>query len=405
MFNKTRNGLIALGLSLPLITTAMAGGLLPAAQAPLCKMPSADSMGAGMCDVTFSFLPNTFSSLCLGGVYFGLYSITNNTPVPMKLNYIRIAGNDGMPSSSTAILVASENSCSTSTPLASGASCNILVRLNALQLLPFNRTLQIGIDSRQVQLDAPAITTTVGSTCTTPTPAPTPAPIPAPTPTPPGLLAEPLIFGAAGVTGGGASPYTSVAGDVDGYPVTTTSITDFPPATLTGTINAADTGGGTVAAAAAAAATALLATETTQGLACLAAGTRPANPNNLTGLDLGNISSVANPLPPGTYCFSSSAGLTGTLYLGTSPTSTYLFYMGSTLITATSGTVTLVNGAIANNVNWAVGSAATFGVGSTMQGTVVASAAITDNGLSTVNGRLWSSVAAVTLNSSTVTNP
>ncbi|MCX7125746.1 MAG: hypothetical protein NTU49_08425, partial [Gammaproteobacteria bacterium] len=196
--------------------------------------------------------------------------------VSLTLEYLYTDLGTGQTSSSTAILVASENSCSTSTPLASGASCNILVRLNALQLLPFNRTLQIGIDSRQVQLDAPAITTTVGSTCTTPTPtptpAPTPAPIPAPTPTPPGLLAEPLIFGAAGVTGGGASPYTSVAGDVDGYPVTTTSITDFPPATLTGTINAADTGGGTVAAAAAAAATALLATETTQGLACLAAG-------------------------------------------------------------------------------------------------------------------------------------
>ena len=66
--------------------------------------------------------------------------------------------------------------------------------------------------------------------------------------------------------------------------------------------------------------------------------------------------------------------------------------------------VVLENGAVSSNVNWAMTSFATFGVGTHFVGTLVAQAAIADDGSSTLNGRAWSTTAAVTLNDTTV-NP
>src|SRR5579864_5562306 len=62
---------------------------------------------------------------------------------------------------------------------------------------------------------------------------------------------------------------------------------------------------------------------------------------DLTGKDLGGMS-----LGPGVYCFSSSAGLTGTLTLDAhgNPDSQWVFQIGSTLTTATNSKVVLVIG-------------------------------------------------------------
>src|ERR1022692_1542453 len=58
----------------------------------------------------------------------------------------------------------------------------------------------------------------------------------------------------------------------------------------------------------------------------------------LTGTDLGGLTLV-----PGVYCFSSSAGLTGTLTLDGQgdPMAQWVFQIGSTLTTATNSTVSL----------------------------------------------------------------
>lgn len=174
---------------------------------------------------------------------------------------------------------------------------------------------------------------------------------------------------------------TSVTGDIGLYPGT--SITGFPPGTFTGTEHLTD------GAAASGQAAALTAYTTGQALP---AGTA--------------ISSITNgtTLTPGTYTASSSLNLTGgTVTL--SGNGTFVFQIGSTLVTASATQVVLANGAQAANVSWLVGSSATLGTGTSIVGNIFAEDSITDNGGSTVNGRLVALTAAITLNDTTLVVP
>lgn len=109
---------------------------------------------------------------------------------------------------------------------------------------------------------------------------------------------------------------------------------------------------------------------------------------------------------PGVYknTASSDFQITGVLTLDAQgdPNAVFIFQSDSTLITASNSSVSLINGAQACNVFWQVGSSATLGTGSNFQGTIMAQQAITDNGGSTINGRLLASVQAVTLNNTNV---
>ncbi|MFA6917373.1 MAG: ice-binding family protein [Candidatus Gracilibacteria bacterium] len=109
-------------------------------------------------------------------------------------------------------------------------------------------------------------------------------------------------------------------------------------------------------------------------------------------------------LVPGIYNDPSSFAITGTLTLdgGNNPNAVFIFQAGSTLTTAAGSVVRLVNGAQACNVFWQVGSSATFGVGSTFKGNVLAMASITDAGSSNIAGRLLARTGAVTLNGTTI---
>jgi len=122
---------------------------------------------------------------------------------------------------------------------------------------------------------------------------------------------------------------------------------------------------------------------------------------DLTGSVLGQtVGTAANPLLPGVYCFTSSAQLTGDLYL--SGGGEYIFRIGSTLTTASGSHVILQNGADACNVFWAVGSSATLGTNSRIVGTIIANVSITANTGAVVDGRLFALTGAVTLDSNTV---
>ena len=123
---------------------------------------------------------------------------------------------------------------------------------------------------------------------------------------------------------------------------------------------------------------------------------------NLTGKDLGGMR-----LGPGVYCFSSSAGLTGTLTLDAhgNPDSQWIFQIGSTLTTATNSKVAMVlghtlppwsNGLRGCNVYWQVGSSATIGTGSTFVGKILALTSITLNG-GTFRGKSLASNGAITM--------
>lgn len=121
----------------------------------------------------------------------------------------------------------------------------------------------------------------------------------------------------------------------------------------------------------------------------------------LTGQDLGGLT-----LTPGVYEFSSSAQLTGTLALDAlgDPDAVFIFQIGSTLTTASSSSVELINGAQSCNVFWQVGSSATLGTSTSFVGHILALTSITANTGATVQGQLLARNGAVTLDTNTITN-
>jgi hypothetical protein len=122
---------------------------------------------------------------------------------------------------------------------------------------------------------------------------------------------------------------------------------------------------------------------------------------DLTGQNLGGLT-----LTPGVYCFSSSAQLTGALTLDAlgNPNALFLFKIGSTLTTASSSTVTIINngGSSCNKAYWQIGSSATLGTGTSFVGDILALTSITlTTGVNT-NGRALARNGAVTLDTNNV---
>jgi hypothetical protein len=126
---------------------------------------------------------------------------------------------------------------------------------------------------------------------------------------------------------------------------------------------------------------------------------------DLSGRDLGGMR-----LGPGVYCFSSSAGLTGTLTLDAqgNPDSQWIFQIGSTLTTATNSKVVFAKGhkqpqplcwgqgLRGCNVYWQVGSSVTIGAGSIFVGKILALTSITLDG-GTFRGKALASNGAITM--------
>jgi len=126
--------------------------------------------------------------------------------------------------------------------------------------------------------------------------------------------------------------------------------------------------------------------------------------NATTKADLGNLT-----LSAGVYAGPShgALSLTGPLTLdgAGNANSVFIFQTHSTLITASSSTVRLINGASACNVYWQVGSSATLGTGSVFVGNILALTSITVNNSVTVHGRALARNGAVTLHNDTFTKP
>ena len=123
---------------------------------------------------------------------------------------------------------------------------------------------------------------------------------------------------------------------------------------------------------------------------------------NLTGQDLGTLT-----LTPGVFFFSSSAQLTGILTLDAQGDSNarFDFQIGSTLTTASSSSILLINGAQADNVFWQVGSTATLGTDTSFDGSILADQSITLNTGANMDGRALALNAAVTLDDNVITVP
>ena len=193
------------------------------------------------------------------------------------------------------------------------------------------------------------------------------------------------VLGASTVTNTGPSHLDSNVGVSPG-----TAITGFPPGIITnGGLHAAD------ATATQAHADFATAYDAFAGLV-----SPPAN--NLSGSDLGGKT-----LTPGVYHYNTSATSGGILTLDAQndPEARFVIQIGTTLITTSNSSVALINGALARNVYFQVGTSATLGSGSSFIGNILAYAAITTVSGTTVTGRLLALTEAVTLDTNNVTSP
>lgn len=112
-------------------------------------------------------------------------------------------------------------------------------------------------------------------------------------------------------------------------------------------------------------------------------------------------------LKPGVYSHASGMFLTGTVTLDAQndPKAVFIFQAGSTLITASSSRVRLLNGAQPCNVYWQVGSSATLGTNTDFVGTVMALTSVSLKTGADVEGRVLARNGAVTLDTNTISLP
>ena len=197
-----------------------------------------------------------------------------------------------------------------------------------------------------------------------------------------GTAAPFSVLAGQAITNTGA---TVINGSMGLSPGAASSITGFPPGLVTnGTTHAAD-------------AVALQAQNDLTTAYNSAAGRTPVTVES--NPDLGGKDLVA-----GVYKGTSSLSLTGTVTLDgqNNANAVFIFQAGSTLITASSSTVRLINGAQWCNVYWQVGSSATLGTATTFVGTVMALTSATLNTGANVTGRILARNGAVTLDTNTI---
>jgi type VI secretion system secreted protein VgrG len=189
------------------------------------------------------------------------------------------------------------------------------------------------------------------------------------------------VLAGSGITNTGA---TIITGDVGTFPTLTE--TGFGSITLTGTNHVGDG-----------------VTQTAKSDLITAYDDAAGQVATTVASELGGTTKIA-----GVYdTADGELHVTNTLTLdgGGDPDAIFIFKAGSTLTTSSGSTshISLINSAQACNVFWQVGSSATIGTGSDFKGNILALSSITDDGGSTISGRLLARNAAVTLNNTTLT--
>ncbi len=198
-------------------------------------------------------------------------------------------------------------------------------------------------------------------------------------------LGDAQRFAVLGATTDTNTGPTVIVGDLGLYPGT--SITGFPPGTVSGEIHATDPTalrGQNALTTLYNALAALPSTETlAPGVVIGSGGTRPS-------------------FGPGVYDWATAGQLTGTVTLTGNATDVFVFRAGSTMTTASASAVVLAGGALPQNVFWKAGSSVTLGTTTAFQGVAIALASVTANTGATVRGRLFARTGAVTMDSNTI---
>lgn len=194
------------------------------------------------------------------------------------------------------------------------------------------------------------------------------------------------VLAGAGITVAGAVDATEITGDIGSF--ATTSITGLENVVLNGVNHGGD--------AVTQQAKTDLATAFSDAVGRAPTATFPPI-YDLGGLTLG----------AGVYNNPSSLWITGVLTLdaGGDPNAVWIFQAGSTFITGSGSSVAMVGGGQAGNVFWQVGSSATLGTGSHLEGTILASESITLNTGADLTGRALAKNGAVTMDFNTVNVP
>lgn len=192
-------------------------------------------------------------------------------------------------------------------------------------------------------------------------------------------------------------PTSDIRGGVGLSPAARSKIAGLTPVEVLGTMFAADDGG----------AVAVMLTQAQGDLTTAfndAAGRTPVPTGpflNPGGANLGGLSLV-----PGLYKFTGDALISGSdLTLTGSASDVWIFQIASSLTVANGIHVVLAGGAQAANIYWQVGTSATLGTTVIFKGTILADQSIALHTLATLEGRALARIAAVTLDSNTITIP
>ena len=198
-------------------------------------------------------------------------------------------------------------------------------------------------------------------------------------------------------------PTSMITGDIGLSPATGGNITGFGPNEISGTIYTTDASGPAGSVAAASMLT------TAQGDLTIAytdaANRTPVPAGTFLNPGSGDIGGLT--LGPGLYKFTSGVlvSITGDVTLSGSSTDVWFFQVATTLSVDNGVHIVLAGGAQAANIFWQVGTSATLGTTVVFQGTIIADQSISLGTGTRVEGRLLASIAAVTIESSTVTVP
>ena len=196
------------------------------------------------------------------------------------------------------------------------------------------------------------------------------------------------VLGASTVTNTGATTITGDIGVAPGSAITGFYGTneDDGPGTFTGDAYQAGTDGGVAAQA-----------QADAGMAWDQLAAEPAT------VDPANAALGGQTLDAGVYKFDSTALLSSGEVLTLNGPGDYIFQIPTALTTESNTSINLINGALASNVYWQIGSAATIGTNSSMVGTIIANTeAVTLATGATLDGRAISLQAAVTLDNNTI---